>query len=383
MAEENAVVFLEDIETKTASRTSSASTANGSPSTGESKNKKQTTLTTGKRQRTLMDMFTPAPKKEGTEERSTKKVKLTASGSSSSIASTGNQVKVFGIQPLNSIPFSVSAYLDALNDEQKQLLKLEIECMNKTWLKVLKDEIKKPYFTTLKRLLWEEGVHGADDSPRPLKVFPPPRDIYSWSHTPLGRVKVVILGQDPYHGAGQAHGLCFSVPKGVRTPPSLKTIYTELAQEYGDEEFKAPNHGNLSAWADAGVLLLNASLTVRANAANSHSKLGWEIFTEKVIEAVDKYGGANLPDRETGKATGLGRGVVFLCWGRAASNRVARLNSTRHLILHSPHPSPLAAASGNNFVGNGHFKKANEWLEARYGPSGQVDWCSISATRGN
>ncbi|KAL1733780.1 uracil-DNA glycosylase-like protein [Schizophyllum commune] len=294
--------------------------------------------------------FAPPAKKDGTAEPALKKPKLAASASSSSV--TGSPTKASGVQTLNSIPFSVSAFIDSLNDEQKRLLKLEIECMNKTWLKILQDEIKKPYFIALKRYLWEEGVHGPDDTPTPLRVYPPPRDIYSWSHTPLGRVKVVILGQDPYHGPGQAHGLCFSVRKGVRTPPSLRNIYTELANEYGADNFKAPKHGYLGAWADQGVLLLNAALTVRAEKANSHAKRGWETFTERVIEA----------------PSGVGRGVVFLAWGRAAEGRVAKLDK---------HPSPLAAASGPGFVGNGHFKKANEWLEERYGPAGTVDWCAV------
>ncbi|KAL1659922.1 uracil-DNA glycosylase-like protein [Schizophyllum commune] len=312
-----------------------------------------------------MDSFFAAPaKKDGAAEPALKKPKLVASASSSSVTSSPTKA-ASGIQTLNSIPFSVSAFVESLSDEQKRLLKLEIECMNKTWLKILQDEIKKPYFIALKRYLWEEGVHGPDDTPTPLKVYPPPRDIYSWSHTPLGRVKVVILGQDPYHGPGQAHGLCFSVRKGVRTPPSLRNIYTELTNEYGEDNFKAPKHGYLGAWADQGVLLLNAALTVRAEKANSHAKRGWETFTERVIEA----------------PSGVGRGVVFLAWGRAAEGRVAKLDKVSlELALPRPmraHPSPLAAASGPGFVGNGHFKKANAWLEERYGPAGTVDWCAV------
>ncbi|KAL1747122.1 uracil-DNA glycosylase-like protein [Schizophyllum fasciatum] len=316
-----------------------------------------------------MDNFFAPPRKDGTTEPTPKKVKLTATASSSSVISSGSPAKASSLPPLNSIPFSVSAFVDSLTDEQKQLLRLEIECMNKVWLKVLKDEIKKPYFIALKRFLWAEGVHGPDDTPTPLKVYPAPCDIYAWSNTPLGRVKAVILGQDPYHGAGQAHGLCFSVRKGVRTPPSLRNIYTELTNEYGADAFTAPSHGHLAAWAAQGVLLLNAALTVRAGQANSHAKRGWETFTERVIEV----------------PTGVGRGVVFLAWGKAAAARVAKLDKVSggplsRLFIDS-HPSPLATASGPGFVGNGHFKKANAWLDARYGPAGTVDWCAISAGR--
>jgi len=236
-------------------------------------------------------------------------------------------------------------------------------------LKVLKDEIKKPYFISLKEFLWKEGVQGPDDSARDLKVYPAPRNIYSWSnYTPLGKVRVVMIGQDPYHGPGQAHGLCFSVPPGVPAPPSLKNIYAEIKAEYKD--FVPPKHGNLTAWAEAGVLMLNTSLTVRAHAAGSHQGKGWEQFTDRVIEAVDRYGGANLGDK-----TGLGRGVVFLAWGSWAAKRVAKLSKTKHLILASAHPSPLSARKG--FFGNGHFRKANDWLEARYGADGRVDWCRL------
>ncbi|KAI0297237.1 uracil-DNA glycosylase [Multifurca ochricompacta] len=195
------------------------------------------------------------------------------------------------------------------------------------------------------------------------------RNIYSWSnYTPLGKVRVVMIGQDPYHGPRQAHGLCFSVPPGVSTPPSLRNIYAEIKAEY--EEFVPPKHGNLIPWAEAGVLMLNTCLTVRAHSAGSHQGKGWEQFTDRVIEAVDRYGGANL-----GEKTGSGRGVVFLAWGAWAAKRVAKLSKTKHLILSSAHPSPLSANKG--FFGNGHFRKANDWLEARYGADGRVDWCRL------
>jgi len=247
--------------------------------------------------------------------------------------------------------------------------------MGLSWLKLLKDEIKKPYFISLKRFLWEEGVTSADV--KNLKIFPSPRNIYAWSRTPVGKLKVVIIGQDPYHGPGQAHGLCFSVPPGIAVPPSLRNIYAEIKAEY--PEFTPPKHGNLTAWADNGVLLLNTCLTVRAGNAGSHSGKGWEEFTDKVVDAVDKYGGANLTSIGSSVKAGYGRGVVFLAWGGWAAKRVAKLDKKKHLILTSAHPSPLSASKG--FLGNGHFKKANDWLEQRYGPDAMVNWCSLDAAQ--
>ncbi|KAI0767915.1 uracil-DNA glycosylase [Irpex lacteus] len=307
---------------------------------------------------------------------SAKKVKVEKS--SSSTVQTSQRIAAAGTkggQTLNSIPFSLSAYVEALSDTEKRLLALECDTMGKSWLKVLKDEITKPYFLKLKQFLWDQGVRGASDTPNNVKVYPAPQNIYSWSNlTPLGRVKVVIIGQDPYHGPKQAHGLSFSVPHGVAIPPSLRNIYKEIQNEY--PEFTMPQHGNLTAWAQNGVLLLNTCLTVKANEAGSHSGKGWEEFTDKVVDVIDKYGGANLPSQGDVLA-GHGRGIVFLAWGAWAAKRVAKLNKTKHLILTSAHPSPLSASRG--FLGNGHFKKANEWLEAKYGQDGCVDWCTLGA----
>ncbi|KAK7044177.1 uracil DNA glycosylase [Paramarasmius palmivorus] len=312
-SEEN--VFLEDFEPQSAGASASVSgevptlsqtTVVETPSSSQQANeqKKQASL---KRQITLTDMFSGNS--------SAKRLK-TSSQSSASVVSTA--------QKLNAIPFSMKAFQDSLSDEERRLLNLECQVMGKSWLKVLKTEIKKPYFLALKRFLWEQGVHGADDSAASLTVYPPPRNIYTWSNTPLGKVKVVLIGQDPYHQRGQAHGLCFSVPIGIKPPPSLKNIYSELKTEY--PEFKPPSHGNLISWASNGVLMLNTCLTVTAGKAASHSGKGWETFTDKVVDIVDQYGGANLPSATGSSGSGFGRGVVFMAWGAFAQKRVEKLN---------------------------------------------------------
>lgn len=169
-------------------------------------------------------------------------------------------------------------------------------------------------------------------------------------------MKVVILGQDPYHNFNQAHGLCFSTRPPTPAPPSLKNIYIALKKDYPSFSPPPKNGGLLTPWADRGVLLLNTCLTVRAHEANSHSGKGWEKFTQKVIELVAQ------------KRT---NGVVFMAWGTPAQNRVKGVSS-RHLVLKSVHPSPLSASKG--FFDCGHFKKANEWLKTRYGEEGEIDW---------
>ncbi|KIP08062.1 hypothetical protein PHLGIDRAFT_29787 [Phlebiopsis gigantea 11061_1 CR5-6] len=296
-----------------------------------------------------------------------KRARRDKSGPSASTAASG------GPRTLNAIPFSLAEYVASLSDDEKRLLALECDTMGKSWLKTLRDEIRKPYFINLKEFLWKEGVKGPDEVPKTLKIYPAPQNIYSWTNlTPLGRVKVVIIGQDPYHGPNQAHGLCFSVPQGVPVPPSLRNIYKEIKNEYS--EFDPPKHGNLTAWAQNGVLLLNTCLTVKAGDAGSHQKHGWEEFTDRVVDIVDKYGGANLAANGSSLA-GRGRGIVFLAWGAWAAKRVAKLDKKKHLVLTSAHPSPLSASRG--FLGNGHFKKANEWLEEKYGPGGCVDWCTL------
>ena len=204
------------------------------------------------------------------------------------------------------------------------------------WLPVIEEETKKDYYKKLYLFLKEEYSHHI--------IYPKSDDIFNALHlTPLSQVKVVILGQDPYHEPGQAEGLSFSVPKGEKIPPSLLNIYKELQDELG---CYIPESGSLRKWAEQGVLLLNSLLTVRAHAAFSHQGKGWEYFTDALIEAVNKED----------------RPIVYLLWGRAARDKKVMLNNSKHLILESAHPSPLSAHRG--FMGNGHFKKTNEFLIA-------------------
>ncbi len=213
-----------------------------------------------------------------------------------------------------------------------------------SWLAPLEREFEQPYMRELRAFLVEEK--------RQHRVFPPGDEIFAaFEHTPFDRVRVVVLGQDPYHGPGQAHGLCFSVRRGVPVPPSLDNIYKELRADLG---LTPPRHGDLTAWADRGVLLLNATLTVREHAANSHRGRGWETFTDRVVEALDQ-----------------GRdGLVFLLWGRSAAQKAARIDRRRHHVLSAPHPSPLSAHAG--FFGSRPFSKINAWLTERGEPP--IDW---------
>ncbi|KAL2866362.1 uracil-DNA glycosylase [Aspergillus lucknowensis] len=247
--------------------------------------------------------------------------------------------------------FNKHKWVATLTPEQKELLKLEIDTMDESWLAHLKEEIVKPEFLALKRFLQKEKQSGA-------KIFPPEEDIYSWSrHTPLHKVKVVIIGQDPYHNHNQAHGLAFSVRPPTPAPPSLVNIYTGIKNDY--PSFQAPPNkaGLLIPWAERGVLLLNTCLTVRAHQAASHSNKGWERLTQKAIDVLTRV---------------RTRGVVFLAWGTPAGKRVAGINRERHCILQSVHPSPLSAHRG--FFQNQHFKKCNQWLAERYGPDSIIDW---------
>ncbi|KAF8078069.1 uracil-DNA glycosylase-like protein, partial [Lyophyllum atratum] len=190
-------------------------------------------------------------------------------------------------------------------------------------------------------------------------VYPPLSDVYSWSAlTPLEQVKVVILGQDPYHNDGQAHGLSFSVLPPTKPPGSLKNIYKQLTLDYPG--FVPPASGDLTPLAKLGVLWLNTSLTVRAHKAASHANKGWETFTAQVIRTVI--------ERESETR----RGIVFMAWGLPAQKACAKLGIDEHLLLKSAHPSPLSAHRG--FIGNGHFRLANTWLKEKYGEGSQIDW---------
>ncbi len=212
------------------------------------------------------------------------------------------------------------------------------------WKSVLLDQFQSPYFRTLKEFLVEEK--------KKFTLYPPGRLIFNaFQRTPFEKVKVVILGQDPYHGSGQAHGLCFSVPQGIPKPPSLVNIFKELHSDLGAP---IPEHGNLEKWADQGVLLINATLTVRDSQAGSHQKHGWETFTNRVIEVVSQEKS----------------GVVFLLWGRFAQAKESLIDSGKHLILKSAHPSPLSAYNG--FFGCRHFSLTNEYLENQ--GKNRIDW---------
>ena len=204
-----------------------------------------------------------------------------------------------------------------------------------SWQKILQTEFDQPYFEQLVKFVKEEYATQT--------IFPPAGQIFNaFDQTPFNDVKVVILGQDPYHEPNQAHGLCFSVNKGVQIPPSLVNIYKEIESDLG---FKAPDHGYLEDWAKQGVLLLNAVLTVRKGQANSHKGKGWEKFTDRVVEL--------LNERETP--------MVFILWGANAIAKKDLITNKNHLILTGPHPSPLSAYRG--FFGGGYFSKANRFLE--------------------
>ena len=212
------------------------------------------------------------------------------------------------------------------------------------WQQPLEVEFKKPYYKDLYKKVLEEY--------RSRQIFSNPDDIFNAFHlTPLKDVKVVILGQDPYHNDGQAHGLCFSVKPDVEVPPSLVNIYKELQDDLG---CRIPNNGYLVKWAKQGVLMLNTVLTVRAHQANSHRGIGWEQFTDAVIRAVDAQD----------------RPIVFLLWGRPAQMKKSMLHNPKHLILEAPHPSPLSAYRG--FFGCKHFSQTNAFLEKN--GLAPIDW---------
>jgi uracil-DNA glycosylase len=213
-----------------------------------------------------------------------------------------------------------------------------------SWKQALSGEFNQEYFHELKKFLLEER--------KKYRVFPPGKLIFNaFNHTPFDKVKVVLLGQDPYHGAGQAHGLCFSVPDGIQKPPSLVNIFKELHTDLGIE---VPLNGNLTPWADQGVLLLNATLTVRENQAGSHQNHGWESFTDAAIKLLSQ------------QRTGL----IFMLWGNFAIAKRSLIDTSRHHILTSVHPSPLSAFRG--FLGCRHFSQVNSLL--RQQGSDEINW---------
>ncbi|OFX16448.1 MAG: uracil-DNA glycosylase [Bacteroidetes bacterium GWA2_31_9] len=216
--------------------------------------------------------------------------------------------------------------------------------IEESWKNILIDEFSKEYFITLKQFLLEEK--------QTQTIYPKGNEIFAaFNHTPFDKVKVVILGQDPYHGTGQAHGLSFSVPEGVKPPPSLANIYKELNS---DINFQIPKHGNLTKWTEQGVLLLNATLTVRANQAGSHQNKGWEYFTDCVIKKISEQK----------------QNVIFLLWGRYAQAKETLIDSSKHFILKAAHPSPFSAYNG--FMGCKHFSKTNELLKKNN--LKEIDW---------
>ena len=216
--------------------------------------------------------------------------------------------------------------------------------IEESWQLALQDEFEADYFARLKDFLREEI--------KTQTVYPPGKLIFSaFNLTPLTAVRVVIIGQDPYHGRGQAQGLAFSVPDGIRIPPSLQNIYKELHEDLG---IPVPSSGNLEKWERQGVLLLNATLTVRAGQAGSHQGKGWEVFTDEVIRTISD----------------LRAGIVFLLWGRFAQEKAELIDTSRHYILKAAHPSPFSAHKG--FFGCRHFSKTNEILRAN--GMGEIDW---------
>lgn len=214
-----------------------------------------------------------------------------------------------------------------------------------SWKKLLADQFDQNYMQALRHFLQAEKQQGKE-------IYPAGADIFNaLNSTPFEQVKVVILGQDPYHGPGQAHGLCFSVRPGVALPPSLQNIYKEIHADLG---LPIARSGCLDAWARQGVLLLNAVLTVAAGQAASHQGKGWEVFTDRVISVLNQHG----------------QNLVFLLWGSYAQRKGSMIDRNRHLVLQSPHPSPLSAHRG--FFGNQHFSRANAWLQQHN--KTPIDW---------
>ena len=215
-----------------------------------------------------------------------------------------------------------------------------------SWTDLLAAEKKQGYFKETMQYVANQRAQG-------VIVYPPKEQVFdAFSATPFDKIKVVIIGQDPYHGPNQAHGLCFSVMPGIKTPPSLVNIYKELKQDIPG--FETPSHGYLQSWAEQGVLLLNTVLTVEQGNAHSHKHLGWEQFTDNVIQKINEFG----------------KGIVFLLWGSHSQKKGAQIDTNKHFVLQAPHPSPLSAHRG--FFGCKHFSKTNEILISQGKEA--IDW---------
>ncbi|SSD60369.1 related to Uracil-DNA glycosylase, mitochondrial [Saccharomycodes ludwigii] len=321
-----------------------------------------------KRPKTVLDFFT---KKEPQQQFKKQKTNLSNSykKENHSVLSDPNGKENLSIPHNSSItnPTIVTSNESLIPSDKQALLKLEIDTIDPSWFKILRKEFIKPYFLSLKTFLNNEI------NVKHKKVFPPEQDIYSWTRlTKFEDVKVVIIGQDPYHNFNQAHGLAFSVRHPTPAPPSLINIYKEI-QKYNYPDFKIDNsNGDLTNWSKQGVLLLNTCLTVEAHKAFSHAKKGWEIFTSKVIELL-------ILDRLENK-----KPLCLILWGNNAKKVISKdlakkiENKKNILVLKSTHPSPLSAGRGG-FFNERHFKKVNDWLFNDFHQK-MIDWSIVEGT---
>lgn len=288
-------------------------------------------------QKSIKSFFSPASKKRNLDEINT--------------GETRDDVKKQKLESGNEAPLSPEQLERIAINKKAALERLQSAApdgIGESWRKALSAEFGKSYFKSLMSFVGEER--------KKHTIYPPPHEVFTWTQTcDIKDVKVVILGQDPYHGPNQAHGLCFSVQRPVPPPPSLVNIFKELASDI--EGFVQPDHGDLTGWANQGVLLLNAVLTVRAHQANSHKDKGWETFTDAVVHWLS----SNM------------QGLVFILWGSYAQKKGAAINKKQHHVLQAVHPSPLSAHRG--FFGCKHFSKANELLKK----SGKkpIDWKAL------
>ncbi|KAJ1524847.1 hypothetical protein ONE63_009715 [Megalurothrips usitatus] len=299
-----------------------------------------------------MSFFKPVPKKRTSSEASISLDSTDDNTGSKKQKLVENVIpeKTEASAPLDSATECAITPLQALARIKSQVSKTPAlhHTIGSTWFFALHSEFQKPYFAKLSEFVSRERQKGT--------VYPPADQVWTWTtKVPIKDVKVVILGQDPYHNPGQAHGLCFSVPKGVHPPPSLVNMYKELTNDIPG--FVTPNHGYLDGWAQQGVLLLNACLTVRANSPNSHKDQGWEQLTDAVIKYISDHG----------------RNVVFLLWGAYAQKKGSIVDKKKHHILKTVHPSPLSAHRG--FFGSKHFSQCNDFLK-KAGKK-PIDWSQL------